>query len=40
MDFNKVASVMHELGFLMPSVTQEQEKLFDDIYVVFKCSKH
>ena len=40
LDFTLAAQIMHELGFLQPKVTMQQEFQADDIYRLLKCEKN
>jgi hypothetical protein len=39
LSFEFVANIINSMGFLPDKLTDEHEKLMDDIYKVFKCEK-
>lgn len=39
LEFNHVAVIMHQMGFLQAKLSNEQEDQLNDLYTLFKCSK-
>ena len=39
LEFNHVAVIMHQMGFLQAKLSNEQEDQLNDLYTLFKCNK-